>query len=309
MNEIEQVPETYEADNEEFEALYIAAWALIIQALMRLVRLPQNPSTTQLLQLERQVNSQVQAIITNLNRDAVNMATSKLSEAYREGLSYSRAAMSQENKLVAIRDKDLNDSHKRRLQEMIKQTQDDLLKATHNTNENLKRVVRQVVSKEISGAGYSGRVGKVSNMSKRVEEQLRKQFIQNGVKDADVAIIDKANRRWRLQTYSSMAVRTKMNRAYIDAIREEALQDGTDLAIISTKPDTYDQCKHYEGMIISLNGLTAGYLTYEEIRRSKECFHPNCGHYVRPIGDIDWVPKDMLEKHRKLMNHYTQNHS
>ncbi|WP_353856774.1 phage minor capsid protein [Bacillus sp. Bos-x628] len=308
MNEIEQIPETYEADNKDFEALYIAAWALIIQALMRLVRLPPKASTVQLLQLERQVTSEVQTIITQLNRDALKMATSKITEAYMEGVAYSRTAMSQENKLVQVRKNQLNDSHTRRLNKMIEQTQSDLLKATHNTNENLKKVVRQVVSKEISGAGYGKKIGKVSHMSKRVEYQLRKQFIENGIKDADIAIIDKANRRWKLRTYSAMAVRTKMNMAYIDSIREEAMQDGHDLAIISTKPDTHDQCKNYEGMIISLNGLTAGYLTYEEIRKSKECFHPNCGHFVRPVGGLSWIPKSIKDIHAKLMRHYEQNH-
>jgi Phage minor capsid protein 2 len=306
MNEIEQVPETYEADNEDFQELYVVAWALILQALMRLIRLPQNPTTTQLLQIERQVNAEVTAVITQLNRDAVNMATDKINEAYVEGVSYSRTAMAQESKLVEIKQTALNDSHRKRLDKMISQTQSDLLKATHNTNENLKKVVRQVVSKEISGSGYGQKVGKYSNMAKRVEDELRRQFIENGIKDADVAIIDKANRRWKLKTYSAMAVRTKMNMAYIDAIREEALQDGHDLAIISTKPDTYDQCKHYEGMIISLNGTTAGYLTYDEIRASKECFHPNCGHYVRPVGGLSWIPKDIQQKHNELMNRRSQ---
>ncbi|UTV34869.1 phage minor capsid protein [Bacillus altitudinis] len=309
MNELyKEVPETYEADNDEFDALYVVAWALIIKAIMRLVRLPPTASTGQLLQMERQVNSEVKAIITQLNKDALKMATSKVTEAYIEGVAYSRAAMSQENKLVHIRKNQLNDSHTQRLNKMIDQTQDDLLKATHNTNENLKKVVRQVVSKEISGAGFGKKIGKVSNMSKRVEDQLRKQFIEAGIKDADVAIIDRAKRRWKLRTYSAMAVRTKMNMAYIDAIREEAMQDGHDLAIISTKPDTYDQCKHYEGMIISLNGLTAGYLSYEEIRKSKECFHPNCGHFVRPVGGLSMIPKNIQDNHAKLMRHYTQNH-
>ncbi|MHC5291068.1 phage minor capsid protein [Bacillus licheniformis] len=306
MNEIEQVPETYSAENEDFTELYVLAWALVIQSLMKLVRLPPNPSSTQLLHLERQVNTEIAAIFSDLEKKATEMAASKVSEAYYEGISYSRTAMSQESKLVMVRGNSLNDSHKDRLQKMIDQTQSDLLKATHNTQENIKKLVRQAVSREITGTGRSGKIGKYSNMSERIEQQLRKTFLDNGIKDADVAIIDKAKRRWRLQTYSTMVTRTKMNRAYIEAIREEAIQDGTDLAIISTKPGTHDECLHYEGMIISLNGLTPGFLTYDEIRRSKKCFHPNCGHYVRPIGDLDWVPKELLKIHEKQMKKYRE---
>jgi Phage minor capsid protein 2 len=320
MNEYQDIPESYEADTEEFEALYVMAWLLIIQALMKLIRLPSLPSiptATQWLQLERQVNTEVQAVISDLNRKATKMAEQKITQAYGEGVKYSRLSLSQEKKIIEeveeIEDVEeivetMNDSHKRRLQSMIDQSQDDLLKATGNTHENIKKLVRQVVSKEIAGQGRSGMIGKKSNMMKRVEQQLRKQFLENGIKDADVAIIDRAKRKWKLKTYSEMAVRTKMNMAYIDAIREEALQEGTDLAIISTKPDTYDECKNYEGMIISLNGLTSGYLTYEGIKKTKECFHPNCGHYVRPVADESWIPPQYKDVHKKQMDKYRQTH-
>jgi hypothetical protein len=233
----------------------------------------------------------------------------KESNAYTEGVAYSRKAMTQENKLTEVKAIDLNDSHKMRMDKLIEQTQSDLLKATHNTKENVKQLVRKVVSKEIADAGKGGKFGKNTAMANQIEKQLRKQFIESGIKDADVAIIDKANRKWKLKTYSAMVARTKMNDAYISAIREEALQDGTDLAIISTKPDTKDACKNYEGMIISLNGITSGYLTYEGIKKTKQCFHPNCGHFVRPISNLNRVPKKLMEQHQKQMNGYTGNQS
>ena len=314
MNEYEQVPETYETENDDFDALYIVAWALIIQALMRLIRLPPTINATQMLQLERSVNTEIQSVFSDLERKAIPLATEKVTNAYTEGVSFSQSALSQDSKLNEVKPKkvtkkNLNDSHKERLQVMIDQTQEDLLKATHNTKNNVKQLVRKVVSKEISNAGKSGRFGKQSAMAKQIEDQLRKQFLENGIKDADVAIIDKANRKWKLKTYSSMVARTKMNNAYIQAIREEALQDGTDLAIISTKPDTYDACKNYEGMIISLNGLTAGYLTYEGIKATKQCFHPNCGHFVRPFSNIDRVPPKLKAIHESKMNNYRKENS
>ena len=309
MNEYEQVPETYEAENDEFNELYLVAWVLIIQALMRLIRLPPSINATQMLQLERSVNTEIQSVFADLERKAIPMATDKVSNAYYEGVSFSRSAMSQDSKLTEVKNSDLNDSHKLRLQTMIDQTQEDLLKATHNTKNNVKQLVRKVVSKEISNAGKSGRFGKQSAMAKQIEDQLRKQFLDNGIKDADVAIIDKSNRKWKLRTYSNMVARTKMNNAYIEAIREEALQDGTDLAIISTKPNTYDACKHYEGMIISLNGLTAGYLTYESIKQSKQCFHPNCGHFLRPFSNIDRVPAKLKAIHESKMKNYRESNS
>ena len=311
MNEFQELPENYEAETDEFNELYVVAWLLIIRALLKLVQLPPNPTATQLLQLEQQVNKEVGEIFSNLNSKIAETTKKKVTEAYVHGVQFSRVALSQGNKLKELTEKEiekvessLNKEHVTRLQKMIEQTQDDLLKATHNTEDNIKKLVRQVVSREISGTGYGGKVGKVSNMAKRIEKQLRKQFIENGIKNADIAIIDKANRKWKLKTYSEMVARTKMNMAYIDAIREESLQDGSDLAIISTKPDTEDACLNYEGMVISLNGLTAGFLTYDELRQSKLVFHPNCGHFVRPVGGIEWIPKKLLEIHEKKMAKY-----
>lgn len=311
MNEIQELPEGYEADTEELEALYLVAWATIIAILMRLVRLPQQPTPTDLLKIENQLKAEIATVIFKLEKDVTNLVSKQVTEAYVEGVKYSTLATSQENKLQELKpveneaiEVSLNKEHKTRLDKMIEQTQDDLLKATHNTGENLKQLVRRVVSREMTNTGLSGKAGKVSNMAIRIEQQLRKQFIESGIKDADVAIIDKANRRWKLKTYSTMVARTKMNMAYIDAIREQALQDGDDLAIISTKPNTYDACLNYEGMIISLNGLTAGYLTYDQIKATKLCFHPNCGHFVRPVASLEWVPKKLLEKHEQQMKKY-----
>lgn len=314
MSEYQELPEGYEADTEDFDALYVLAWAMLVKALFQLIRLPQNPTTNELLKLEKKVKNDVAAIVADLNKKAIPLATKKITEAYVEGVKYSHLSIAQENKLHELKpvrneeiEINLNRDHTKRLQKMIEQTQADLLKATHNTENNIKQLVRKVVAKEMSTAGHSGRVGKQSNMAIRIEQQLRKQFIMNGIKDADVAIIDKAKRKWKLKTYSSMVARTKMNMAYIDAIREDSLQDGHDLAIISTKPDTTDACLHYEGMIISLNGLTAGYLTYEQIKSTKLCFHPNCGHFVRPVAGLDWIPKKIMAVHEKQMKRYNLN--
>jgi len=299
----EELPEEYEADTEEFEQLYILAWLLIIKALSVFLRLPQTVTNNYLLQLEQRVNKRVTSVFTKLSGDAVSLVSKQVTEAYQAGVKYARASINPININVDT-NVSLNNSHQTRLDTILDQTQDDLLRATHNTEQNVKRLVRRVVSKEMAEIAESGKIGKRSNMAKRVEDQLRKGFLERGLKDADTAIVDKANRKWKVRTYSTMVARTKMNMAYIDAIREEGLQKGFDLAIISTKPDTEDDCLNFEGMIISLNGLTQGYLTYEELKKSKRVFHPNCGHFVRPIANLSFVPPQQMIKHRQQMSKY-----
>ena len=46
-----------------------------------------------------------------------------------------------------------------------------------------------------------------------------------------------------------------------------------------------------------MNGLTEGYPTYAELRRSNKIFHPNCKHKVTPIRDINLLPQIVRDKH------------
>jgi Phage minor capsid protein 2 len=297
LSEFENVPfPEYESDPESLEVLYATAWLLTVKAVLKLLSLPQNASNTTLIRHQQSVISELSKIYNDLRVGTAKTVPSLITEAYTEGVKYSRMALGN----AAIKGDQLSVVNKTKMQKMITDTQSDLLKATHNTEENVKKLVRATVAKEMRSTG--GRTLKYSNMSKRVQDSLKKKMLLEGIEDANKAIIDKANRTWKLQTYSSMAVKTKMNTAYMSAIQDEALENGSDLAIISTKPDTVDACKNYEGMIISLNGLTAGYRTYAELKASKNIFHPNCGHFCRPVANENMIPPAYWKKHRQQMD-------
>ncbi|MFP3802110.1 hypothetical protein, partial [Paraburkholderia sp. SIMBA_027] len=59
-----------------------------------------------------------------------------------------------------------------------------------------------------------------------------------------------------------------------------------------------DECKNFEGMIISLNGLTEGLLTYQELYNSNLIFHPNCQHKLHLVK-IENLPAKVVEKHNQ----------
>lgn len=74
------------------------------------------------------------------------------------------------------------------------------------------------------------------------------------------------------------------NSIYIDSLVENKI----DLVKISSH-GAKDRCRRWEGVIISLTGSTKGYPTFEQSRLSGDIWHPNCRHFLIPVGGEDGV--------------------
>lgn len=182
---------------------------------------------------------------------------------------------------------------------LINDTYTDLLAATQNTERKIKQLVRTAVGDTI-------RVKAIEQLGRRttrnaVTERLTRAGMSQRLQDeAWVGIVDKAGRRWNLSTYTEMVVRTKLQQAHLEGNRVEMLERGIDLAVVSSH-GAKDACSLYEGMVISMNGMTPGYLTYEDIRSSGDIFHPNCQHTVHALRDFSLLPQSLQEKHQQRM--------
>ena len=99
----------------------------------------------------------------------------------------------------------------------------------------------------------------------------------------------------RVTLYPEMVVRTKLQQAHVEGVRVESVERGVDLAVICSHGAT-DPCRNYEGLVISMNGETPGYKTYQELRQSGKIFHPNCKHHISPIRDIKLLPESLRKK-------------
>lgn len=138
-----------------------------------------------------------------------------------------------------------------------------------------------------------------------VKSLTKKGLSERVTEDGFVGIIDKVGRKWDLRRYSDMVVRTKLQQAHTEGVRVQGIERGIDTAVISSH-NAPDACGKYEGMIISLNGLTPGLLTYEQIWRGNECFHPNCGHSVLLIR-LEYFPQKLKDKHDAKVNAFRSN--
>lgn len=181
------------------------------------------------------------------------------------------------------------------LNAMIEDTFEDLMYANNKMKRETVKMIRNVTAEQmkLNAAQNMGR----NTTRRNVVEALTKKGIRDRFNvEGNIAIVDKSGRRWKLETYAEMVTRTKMSQAHIEGTRVEALERDVDLAIISSH-GAIDACANYEGMIISMNGNTEGFPTYEELRRSNLIFHPNCRHKVTPIRDISLLPESVRNKY------------
>lgn len=93
----------------------------------------------------------------------------------------------------------------------------------------------------------------------------------------DFQFIGKSGRRWDSKDYFEMLTRTVMsntaNEVYVNTLTAE----GHDLVKVSVQ-GAKDDCRKWEGKVLSLTGKTKGYPTLAEAKASNEVLHPRCRH-------------------------------
>lgn len=184
--------------------------------------------------------------------------------------------------------------------QLISDVMDDILVATSNTNKGIKKVVRSTVAKHLQLNALQGESYKT--IKRLIIKDLQKKGLSEKItREGFVGIIDKGGKKWGLKNYVDMVVQTKTHQAYIEGIKQQAIETGKDLAVIPVKGAT-DPCKHFEGMVISLNGLVDGYMTYEQLKATNLIFHPRCKHNPIPINSMEALHPEDQARHKQQLS-------
>lgn len=97
------------------------------------------------------------------------------------------------------------------------------------------------------------------------------------------AFVDAGGRRWQTRSYVETAMRTASHQASEVGLTDRLMQNGRDLVIVSDHKGECDECRPFEGKVLSLTGrLHPGvdvYCTLQEAQ-SRGYGHPNCRHRV-----------------------------
>jgi len=196
----------------------------------------------------------------------------------------------------------INRANQQLIQLLIDETKDDLSQVVQNINRRTRISIRQAAA-EVTRAKLVERISEgvplsaieAQTVSSSVKQELRRQLGDG----ANTAIIDRTGRRWRVDTYVDMLVRTKLMEAHIEATRNEAIARGAYYGIISTH-FAIDACRYHEGRIVKLvKDAPGNYPTIEQLKATLQIWHPNCRHYVTPITSVEDLPADIRRRAEK----------
>ncbi len=138
------------------------------------------------------------------------------------------------------------------------------------TEDAYRRVVAQVAASTVTGV--------VSQ--RQAVQQAVNAFAREGV----TAFVDSRGRRWHMDTYAEMAVRTATFRALNAGHSARLIAAGHDLVVISHHPRPAPVCRPFEGKLVSLTGRTPnGPVTAPAVFGG----HPVTGHVVASMAEAE----------------------
>lgn len=154
----------------------------------------------------------------------------------------------------------------------------DLVTATHP---RILRAVADIYRSVV--ADVSSQVLLGTQTRREAAQSALDRFAGKGI----VGFVDSRGRGWNLASYVEMAVRTSTAKAAVAAHTDRLTAAGQDLVIVSNAPQECEQCRPWEGKVLSLTGRTVGTIdgargarvagTLDQARAGG-LFHPGCRH-------------------------------
>lgn len=220
-----------------------------------------------------------------LEKKLREIADKSAEEAFQLGLLFFYLSIQEERQKAEL-------AGSQQLAETKQALAQSVLLIPQNTVSRLKRLVDILYSQ--SGISEIAAQRGQEQLLKFYERQQSEQYFKQLLKDeAFVGIVDSRGYKWNPEVYAKMALRTRLMQSDNDIQRTEGLRNGIDLAWISSH-NADNPCHNWEYVLISMNGQTSGFFTYEQTVATKEIWHPNCMHYLNPVRDISLAPASVI---------------
>lgn len=161
--------------------------------------------------------------------------------------------------------------------EAVEQVGGSRLRILRSVDDAYRAVVSEASSGVVAG----------SLTRRQAAQRALDRFADQGV----TGLVDRAGRRWGLDTYAEMATRTASGRAQVAGTLDRYQRAGRDLVIVSDAPGECRLCRPWEGRVLSITGHTPGYPTVGAATAGG-LFHASCRHSLslftpgltRPMG-------------------------
>lgn len=216
--------------------------------------------------------SQIEAILTDLGVDVQKFLEDELPEYYEIG---SEEALRQLRNVGA--DINVAEGFNRIHRDAIIALVDDTARAfgesltgiSRSANLVLGKATRELLTQQMAKGFIGGEA--IATVRKVIKATIQEQGLS--------ALVDKGGRKWTLDRYADMLFRTKAVEARNRGLANRMVQNGYDLVQVSTHFTEHEECRVWEGKILSLTGATKGYPTVAQAEKAG-LFHPNCKHAI-----------------------------
>jgi hypothetical protein len=152
----------------------------------------------------------------------------------------------------------------------------------------------------VAGVGFVGRrvddpwrrlaleelgAGQVTLETRRqISANLVRRLQAEGATDALTGFVDRAGKRWGLDVYAEMVVRTTTREATSRATANRLLEHGLGAITVSSHPHREDVCTPYDGKTFALPGSEEARSGRFPVIDNLSPFHPRCRHVIAPAG-------------------------
>lgn len=223
----------------------------------------------------KQILNQIEKILTDLGVDVNDWIAEEIPKYYRTGADNAVAQLKSAGFDVEVAS-GFNRIHKEAINNLIDEVGmsfgESLSAVKRNAETLLSRAVREMISFKLAEGLTKGEA--LESTKVVIKGMLESYGIDH--------LLDKGGRKWTLDRYIEMLIRTKTTEARNRGLINRVLENGYDLVQVSNHNTDCGMCRVWEGRILSLTGRTKGYPTLEDAE-SSGLFHPSCRHSINTL--------------------------
>jgi hypothetical protein len=223
----------------------------------------------------RQILANIQDALEKLGVKVADFIEQEIPAMYKEGARDGVRQLRDQGVEVRIRS-GFSRFHKEAIAALVDETQTSFLETMTGINREAKvllgKGVRDLITLRMAGGAVEGK------SLKEVKATVVGILKERGL----AALIDKGGHKWELDRYAEMLIRTKAVEARNRGLANRMVENGYDLVQVTTHNSDHEECRVWEGKVLSLTGQTKGYPTVADAEK-QGLFHPNCKHAINVV--------------------------
>jgi hypothetical protein len=219
--------------------------------------------------LRRVVLVDIEGITKDLEKETRVWLEAEVPKQYKEG-SFRAISDSKAQELILKRT-EFGQIHKEAVEALVEDAYLDFAGGI----EGVKRAGREFIS-DLIKLKINERivVGSIKGEGVyKIKREVKKLVEDRGF----TALIDRGSKRWKIDTYAEMLVRTHIIKANNSGFVNRLLENGLELVEMSSHGSSCPICQQYEGKIFSLTGNDKKHEKAPDLP-----IHPNCRHSYLP---------------------------